>query len=182
MALCTLQSATPAHRTRWVKIKNFDQERVFRFRPLRRWSPSRTFYPFWASHGRKLVKFGNLTHLVAPWAKRPIKWVKNPGGKLSWPLASSSGAKYFLPVKILEIWPIWSHLGRKDRIVNIVGRAKMSKKSWRETFRTIGVFFWTDSESLFSSMESTLFMPDIILDFCRPAPRFIIHIPWCLIL
>ncbi len=26
MALFTLQSATPAHHTRWVKIENFDQE------------------------------------------------------------------------------------------------------------------------------------------------------------
>ncbi len=31
IARCTLQSATLAHRTRWVKIENFDQERVFRF-------------------------------------------------------------------------------------------------------------------------------------------------------
>ncbi len=48
MALCTVQSAPSAHCNRWVKIENFDQERVFRFGPLRQWSPSRTFYPFWA--------------------------------------------------------------------------------------------------------------------------------------
>ncbi len=36
-----VRSATPAHRTRWVKIEMFDQERVFRFGPLRQWSPSR---------------------------------------------------------------------------------------------------------------------------------------------
>ncbi len=46
MALCTLQSATPAHRTRWVKIENFDHERVFRFRPLLQWSISRIFTHF----------------------------------------------------------------------------------------------------------------------------------------
>ncbi len=42
----SLQSATPAHRTRWFKIDNFDQEKVFRFGPLRQWPPSRIFYPF----------------------------------------------------------------------------------------------------------------------------------------
>ncbi len=54
MALCTLQSATPAHRIKWFRIEKFDQEREFRFGPLRQWSPCRIFYPFWAPHGRKL--------------------------------------------------------------------------------------------------------------------------------
>ncbi len=39
------------------------------FGPLYQWSrkfPSKIFYPFRAPYGRKLVKFGNLTHLVAP--------------------------------------------------------------------------------------------------------------------
>ncbi len=55
MALCTLQSATPAHRTRWVKIGNFDQERVFCFKPLcQQWSLSTIFYSFWAPHAQKL--------------------------------------------------------------------------------------------------------------------------------
>ncbi len=48
MALCRVQSATPTHHTRWVKIENFYQERVFRSGPLRQWYPSRNFYPFWA--------------------------------------------------------------------------------------------------------------------------------------
>ncbi len=42
-ALYTLQSATPAHRTSWVKIENFDQERVFRIGSLRQWSASSIF-------------------------------------------------------------------------------------------------------------------------------------------
>ncbi len=54
MALRTLQSAIPAHHTRWVKIENSDHERIFRFGPLRQWSLSRIFYSFWAPHGRKL--------------------------------------------------------------------------------------------------------------------------------
>ncbi len=49
-----VQSASPAHRTRWVKMENFDLGRVFRFGLLRRWSPSKIFYPFWAAHGQKL--------------------------------------------------------------------------------------------------------------------------------
>ncbi len=62
----TLQSATTAHQTRWVKVENFDQERVFRFGPIRQWSPSRIFYPFWATHGRK-IRIGLFDHRVTKW-------------------------------------------------------------------------------------------------------------------
>ncbi len=86
--------------------------------------------------GRTLVKKTALKFLAI---MRP-KWVKTPKGKLSRPLAASSRAKYSLQKKNLEIRPIWSHLGQKDRI-EIFGRgvAKMGNKSWRETFGTIGV-------------------------------------------
>ncbi len=49
-----VQSAIPAHRTRWVKMENFDLEGVFPFATLCQWSPSRIFYPFWTTYGRKL--------------------------------------------------------------------------------------------------------------------------------
>ncbi len=65
MALCN-QSAGMAHHTRWIKIENFDQKRVFRFRPLRQWSPCRIFYLFWAPNGRKL--------LIGLFDRRATKW------------------------------------------------------------------------------------------------------------
>ncbi len=56
----------PAHRTRWVKIENFELERVFCFGPLQRWSPSRIFYPFWAPHSLKL-RISLFDHCATNW-------------------------------------------------------------------------------------------------------------------
>ncbi len=56
MALCGVQNTTPAPRTRWVKFKNFDLERVLSFGTLHQWCRkflSRIFYMFWPPYGRK---------------------------------------------------------------------------------------------------------------------------------
>ncbi len=70
MALCTLQSATTEHRTRWVKIENFDQERVFRFGQLWRYSAPKIFYPFWAYNAWKL-RIGLFDHRATKWCFWP---------------------------------------------------------------------------------------------------------------
>ncbi len=69
-ALCTLRSATPADRNRWVKIEIFDQERAFCFELLRQGSPSRIFYLFWGHHDRKLR--------ISLFDRRATKLVKFP--------------------------------------------------------------------------------------------------------
>ncbi len=69
----TLQSATPAHRTRWVKTENYDQAIVFRFGTLRQWCVKflpRIFYPFWPLHSRKF-RFGRFDHGATKWCFRP---------------------------------------------------------------------------------------------------------------
>ncbi len=82
IALCTLQSATKVHRTRCVRIENFDQERVFRFGPLHQWSPSKIFYPFWSPHGRKLESvFLTIVRLIGAFHRRATKTrVRSPWG------------------------------------------------------------------------------------------------------
>ncbi len=70
MALHTQHSAIPAHRTRWVKIENFDQEKVFRFQPLCEWSSSRIIYQFWVPHARKL-RIGLFDHRTTKWCFWP---------------------------------------------------------------------------------------------------------------
>ncbi len=54
---------------RWVKIENFDQERVFRFRTLCQWCVKflpRIFYPYWAPHGQKL-RIGRFDSGATKW-------------------------------------------------------------------------------------------------------------------
>ncbi len=60
VAFCTLRCATPALLTRWVKLENFDLERVFSFGTLHQWCQkflSGIFYTFWPPYGRKF-QFG----------------------------------------------------------------------------------------------------------------------------
>ncbi len=114
---------------------------------------------------------GQKHHLVARWSKRPIfpamgrqKGVKNPGGKLSGPLAWRSevshgrnfenlthGRTSKRPNPGFDRTPVKStisHDGQKDRFVIFgYGAPKVGKKSWLETLRTTGLKFRSESEA-----------------------------------
>ncbi len=74
--------------------------------------------------------------------KRVARWSKGPSPGFGRTLVNST---------------IWSHAGQKDRIIIFGGRAaKMGKKSWRETFSTIGVKVCSISWSKFWKFDPLL--------------------------
>ncbi len=127
VALCN-QSSEMAHRTRWVIIENFDQERVFHFEPLRQWSPSKIFYPFWAPQGGKL-RVGLFDRLATK------TWIQSFWGATMSQILKILTLKDFGPLRqwfpSRIFYPFWAPHGWRSRIGLFDRRAT---KTWIRSF------------------------------------------------